>query len=104
MSKLPKNFRKFQDEHKDIYEAYERLGEAAACCGPLDGKTRELVKLGMAAAIGSQGSVQSHTHRALNYGISQAEIEHAIVLGVTTLGFPRTMAALSWVREALDQA
>ena len=103
MSQLPKNFRKFQDEHRDIYEAYEKLGEAAACCGPLDGKTRELVKLGMAAAIGSQGSVQSHTHRALNYGISPAEIEHAIVLGVTTLGFPKTMAALSWAREALEE-
>ena len=102
MSQLPKNFRKFQDEHKDIYEAYEKLGEAAACCGPLDGKTRELIKLGMAAAIGSQGSVQSHTHRAHDCGISSVEIEHAIVLGVTTLGFPKTMAALSWAREALE--
>jgi len=103
MSQLPKNFRKFQDEHKDIYEAYEKLGEAAACCGPLDGKTRELIKLGMAAAIGSQGSVQSHTHRAHDCGISSVEIEHAIVLGVTTLGFPKTMAALSWAREALEE-
>ena len=103
MSQLPKNFRRFQDEHKDIYEAYEKLGEAAACCGPLDGKTRELIKLGMAAAISSQGGVQSHTHRALDYGISPAEIEHAIVLGVTTLGFPKTMAALSWAREALGE-
>lgn len=104
MSELPKSYRKFKDEHQDVYEAFEQLGETVACCGPLDGKTRELVKLGMAAAIGSQGSVQSHTHRALEHGISPAEIEHAIVLGVTTVGFPKTMAALSWAREALDQA
>lgn len=104
MSDFPRSYIKFKDEHQDVYEAYQQLGESAACCGPLDGKTRELVKLGMAAAIGSKGSVQSHTHRALEHGISPAEIEHAVVLGVTTLGFPKTMAALSWAKEALDQA
>jgi AhpD family alkylhydroperoxidase len=103
MSQLPKNYMKFQEDHQEIYEAYEQLGEAAACCGPLNRNTRELVKLGMAAAIGSQGSVQSHTHRALNSGISRVEIEHAIVLGVTTMGFPKTMAALSWAREAMGE-
>jgi alkylhydroperoxidase/carboxymuconolactone decarboxylase family protein YurZ len=34
-------------------------------------------------------------------GATPAEIEQAILLGVTTLGFPRMMTALSWAKAAL---
>jgi len=36
----------------DVVQAYEALGKACAEAGPLDGKTRELVKLGMAVGGG----------------------------------------------------
>jgi AhpD family alkylhydroperoxidase len=65
-------------------------------------KTRELIKLGMAAAAKSESAVQSHTHRALEAGATPAEIEHAVVLGVTTLGFPAMMAALAWAQSAIE--
>jgi alkylhydroperoxidase/carboxymuconolactone decarboxylase family protein YurZ len=55
----------------------------------------------MAAAIKSETGVQSHTHRALEAGASEAEIEHAVLLGVTTIGFPTMMTALSWARAAM---
>ena len=62
---------------------------------------RELVKLGMATAARSRSAVQSHTHRALEAGATVAEVEHAVLLGITTVGFPTMMAALSWVRSAV---
>ena len=102
MSQLPKNYLKFQEEHKEIYEAYEQLGEAAACCGPLNRKTRELVKLGMAAARQSESAVKSHTHRALETGATEDEIQHTVLLGITTIGFPAMMAALSWAQNAIE--
>jgi 4-carboxymuconolactone decarboxylase len=101
MSELPSSYQNFTQEHPEVLRAYEALGMAASREGPLDEKTRELVKLGMAAASGSVSAVQSHTHRALHAGVRPEEIEHAIILGITTLGFPTMMAALSWAKAAM---
>ncbi len=101
MSQLPKPYQQFREDHADIYKAYESLGETAANSGPLDAKTRELIKLGMSAATKSESAVQSHTHRALDAGATAAEIEHALTLGITTLGFPTMMAALTWAKQAI---
>ena len=103
MSQLPKPYQQFQKYHPDVYRAYEALGATAADSGPLDAKTRELIKLGMAAASKSKSSVLSHTHRALEMGVTPDEIEHALMLGVTTLGFPTMMAALTWAKEVLKR-
>ena len=101
MPKLPKFYLQFQKSHSKVWKAYEKLGATAAEEGPLDAKTRELIKLGMAAALRAESSVQSHTHRALEAGAKPEEIEHAIVLGVTTLGFSAMMTALSWAQAAM---
>ncbi len=102
MSNLPKGYRNFRQKHPEVYAAYEALGKTAAESGPLDEKTREFIKLGMAAARGSESAVQSHVHRALAAGATAEEVEHAITLGINTLGFPAMMAALSWAWEALE--
>ncbi len=101
MSQLPKPYQQFRQDHPDVYKAYESLGEVTAESGPLDMKTRELIKLGMAAAMKSESAVQSHTHRALDAGASAAEIEHAILLGINTLGFSTMMTALTWAKQAI---
>jgi 4-carboxymuconolactone decarboxylase len=101
MDRLPQRYRQFRDEHGEMWQAYEALGATAAGVGPLEPKVRELIKLGMAAAIRAETAVHSHTHRAVEAGATPAEVEHAILLGVTTLGFPTMMMALAWVRDAL---
>ena len=63
---------------------------------------RRLVKLGIAVGAGLEGAVHSHTRRALAEGITPEEIRHAILMAMTTVGFPRTMAALSWVNDLLE--
>jgi 4-carboxymuconolactone decarboxylase len=101
MSQLPKPYQQFRTNYPDLYKAYEQLGEAAADAGPLDAKTRELIKLGMSAANRSESAVQSHTHRALEAGATSAEIEHTLLLGINTLGFSTVMAAFSWAKTAI---
>ncbi len=101
MSQLPKPYQQFRSDHADVYDAYEKLGEQAANAGPLDAKVRELIKLGMAAANGSESAVQSHTHRALESGATPQEIEHGILLGINTLGFSKMMAAMTWAQQAM---
>ena len=102
MGKLPEPYEKFKKGHAKVWRAFDKLGAAAAESGPLDAKTRELVKPGMAAGSRSESAVHSHVHRALEAGASIAEVEHTVLLGVTTLGFPAMMAALSWTHAAIS--
>jgi len=102
MSKLPSRFVKFQSTYPEFFAAYEELGKQASTAGPLDKKQTALIKLGIAAGARMEGAVHSHCRRALEAGASPAEIRHAMLLSVTTLGFPSMMACLSWVDETLD--
>ena len=101
--KLPSSYKHFEDKYPQVFRAYEELGEKAAQAGPLDIYVRELIKLGMAAALDSKGGVQSHVHRLLDAGAAPEELEHAVVLGVTTMGFPATIKVLNWVRSAVGE-
>ena len=102
MSNLPKPYQQFRQDHPEVYQAYENLGQIAAESGPLDIKTRELVKLGMAAATKSESAVHSHTHRALEAGATVPEIEHTLMLGITAFGFSTMMTALTWAKQAIS--
>jgi AhpD family alkylhydroperoxidase len=102
MTNLPRPYQQFKKSHSKVWRAYDKLGAAAAEEGPLDQKTRELIKLGMASANKSESAVHSHTHRALDAGATAEQVEHALILGVTTLGFPTMMAALTWAQAAIE--
>ena len=101
MIKLPKPYQAFRIDFPSVYAAYEALGATISNAGPLDTKTRELIKLGMCAANGSETGVESHTHRALDAGATEREIEHTVMLGINTLGFSTMMAALTWAKQAI---
>ena len=101
MGQLPKPYQQFRTNYPQVYKAYEQLGEAAANAGPLDAKTRELIRLGMSAANKSESAVKSHTHRALEAGATSEEIEHTLLLGINTLGFSTIMAAITWAKAAV---
>jgi len=101
MSQLPKPYQAFRIDYPSVYAAYEALGTVVSNAGPLDAKTRELIKMGMAAANGSETGVESHAHRAMDAGASAHEIEHAVMLGINALGFSTMMAALTWAKQAV---
>ena len=99
---LPKSYRTFVDKHPEVADAYHRLGEACHEAGPLDVKTRHLVKLGIAVALKSEGGVKAHTRRSLDAGASVDEVRHVMLLSVTTAGFPGMIAAMGWANEVVD--
>jgi AhpD family alkylhydroperoxidase len=101
---LPKRFLQFQNDYPAVYDAYRKLGETVKAVGPLDKKTRELVRLAIAIGARHEGAVHSHTRRALEAGVSKEEIRHAVLLSVTTVGFPNMMAAMSWVDDVLNMS
>jgi len=104
MNKVPvKRYQLMKRRFPALMTAVEQLGEAATSAGPLDEKTKELVQLGAAAAVRSEGAVHSHTRRALENGASADEVRHAIVLLTSTIGFPTVAAALSWADDVIDK-
>ncbi len=102
MTKLPRPYEWFKENYPEIWQAYDNLAALSHSAGPLDAKERELVKLAMAIGARREGAVHSHTRRALEQGASKEEIFHLVLMGLTTLGFPSTIAALTWVKDELD--
>lgn len=102
MAQLPQAYENFKKKYPEIWRAYDGLGAAVHDSGPLEKKQRELLKLAMAIGARLEGAVHSHTRRALEVGASVEEIRHVVLLGVTTLGFPQTVAALTWVEDDLQ--
>ena len=96
-------FTKLAEKYPQVFEAHETLGKEVRKAGPLDVKTQHLIQLAAAAASGSEGGVHSHTRRALSAGASEDEVHHALISLISTIGFPKTMAALSWSRDILEK-
>ena len=101
---LPKVYEKFIDQFPEVFDSYKKLGIATRNAGPLDDKTRDLVKLGIAVGSNSRGGVMSHTRKAKANGASNEEIYQTILLGLTTIGFPSMIAALTWAEEVLRES
>lgn len=101
---MPGRFVDFQKRFPEVYQAYDALGAATGAAGPLEGKTRALVKLAIAIGGQMEGAVHSHTRRAVEAGCTPEEIRHAVLLGTTTLGFPSMMKTLSWVEDIIGRS
>jgi AhpD family alkylhydroperoxidase len=94
-----KHYNKLVEKFPEVIRAVENLGATVRDAGPLDRKTSELIQLAVAAAAQSTGSVHSHARRALEAGATEEEICHTLLLLVSTVGFPKVAAALSWVDD-----
>lgn len=98
---LPAHFRKFVKKYPDVWEAHQTLTEACGNAGPIDRKTRELIKVAIAGAANQETAVERHAVMAVEEGAKKDEVYQAILLMTTTIGFPRTSAALKWAERAL---
>lgn len=99
---LPRHFQKFVKAYPDVWEAHQKMSEACAACGPLDRKTRELIKVGIAGAALEETALPRHAVMALQEGAKKEEVYQAILMLITTVGFPRAFAALKWANQVFD--
>jgi len=97
--KMPKFFEDFRAAYPDVAAHYNDLSEACKQAGPLDPRTAELVKLAISIGAAAEGAAHSHARRALAAGATPEQLEHVALLAITTLGFPRAMTGLAWVRD-----
>ena len=98
---LPDIVTRLAEAQPEVWAAYNELGNAIAESGPLDARTERLVKLALAIGAGLEGATHSHTRRGLKAGLSQEELRHVALLGITTIGWPRAIAGLSWIEDKL---
>jgi 4-carboxymuconolactone decarboxylase len=103
MTYLPDVYRGFQKQFPEIAKAYDELAIKCHNWGPLDEKTRRLIKLGIAISMSSEGGVRSHARRALDEGVTPDELRHTVLLAFTTAGFPTMIAALKWVDKVITK-
>lgn len=93
----------FARDFPAAWAGYVSLGKAAAESGPLDSRTRRLIKLALSLGAGSEGAVHFHTRQAQEEVLDAEELQQIAVLATTTLGFPTAMAGLSWMRDVLEE-
>lgn len=103
MATYPKNYQWISSRFGKAMKMHQKLGEELLAAGPLKKKQAHLVQLAAAAASRSEGAVHSHVRRALEAGAKPDEVYHALVLLVSTIGFPAVSAALSWAREIIEK-
>lgn len=99
---LPKKYTDFKNTYEDVFVQYQALGKVCRDSGPLDDKTQSLVKLGIAIGANSRGGVMSHTRKAIDFGATHEEINHTVLMALTTIGFPNMISAMAWVNEVLE--
>ena len=100
---LPKTYEDFTQKFPKVFEDYRQLGKSCREQGPLDEKCQDLVKLGIAIGANSRGGVMSSIRKALASGAAPEEIIHAVLLSLTTTGFPNMIAAMGWTNEVLGK-
>lgn len=94
MQDVPKAYSDFRARFPGIVEKNEELGTLVhEQGGPLDARTRWLIKLGISAASRHRTSVATHARRAREAGATEEEIAHALLLVIPTCGFPTFMEA-----------
>ncbi|WP_404377595.1 carboxymuconolactone decarboxylase family protein [Vreelandella aquamarina] len=99
---LPSGAGDVASQYPEIWDAYAALGKACAEAGPLDERSRRLIKLSLAIGARSEGAVHSHVRRALKEGVSAEELKQVAMLAIPTVGFPAAVAALTWIEDITD--
>lgn len=104
MTQLPQPYLDFQQKYAEVWQAYDQLGAAVHAAGSLDEKSRALVKLALAIGGQREGAVHAHVRKLVELGASADEIRQVALLAIPTIGFPATMAALTWIEDVLGSA
>jgi len=94
MKEIHPLYEEFKREFREVSEKYSSLGkEIHLNGGPLDEKTRWLIKCALSASNRSERALETHILKAGRAGASDEEILHALLLLIPTLGFPVFMEA-----------
>jgi alkylhydroperoxidase/carboxymuconolactone decarboxylase family protein YurZ len=96
---LPGTAGEIAREHPDLWRAFQALGAEIGKAGPLSEREQRLVNIALAIGGDSEGATHSHARRALAENLSTEDLDHVAFLAITTLGWPKAIRGLTWVRD-----
>lgn len=101
---IERNLKYIRQNHGDIYEAYKKYGNLVhSKGGPLDEKTRWLIKIAISTVCEYPYALTTHIQKALDAGCNREEIEHTMLLVAPSAGFPKMMEGLLILRQLLNE-
>jgi len=102
--KIKKSLQHIKDQHGDIYNAYKDFSKLVQTeGGTLDAKTLSLIQIALTAANRNHETFRAHLYKALEMGCGLREIEHAVFMTATVVGFPTMLEAHAIFREVADE-
>ncbi len=102
METIPTRYLKFKEDFPEVWKMYETLGTAVHAAGPLNDRTRALVKFALSVGARLEGGAHSHIRKALDAGVKVEELKHVALLAIPTIGLPSSMAAMSWIDDIIN--
>ena len=93
----------FQKEAPAVAEAFDGLIESLKASTGLDGKTKQLVYIGIKAAMGDTTAVYFHVQMAKKLGATRDEVKDTILITLTVCGLKGIVSCLPAALEAYDQ-
>jgi 4-carboxymuconolactone decarboxylase len=100
MKDIHEIFTTFKEEFPLVHDKHEAMGEEIhERSGPLPEKVRWLLKIAISGASGHRLALETHILKARESGLTEAEIKHALLLLVPTVGFPAFMEAYSILKS-----
>jgi alkylhydroperoxidase/carboxymuconolactone decarboxylase family protein YurZ len=89
-------FTQFKKDFPEVHEMQEDLGrEIHENSGPLDEKTRWMIKIAISGSCNHKRALDTHIRKAKEAGVTEAEIKQSLLLLIPTAGFPTFMKAYS---------
>jgi AhpD family alkylhydroperoxidase len=86
----------------DVMKAFAGIAKAATASNALDGKTKELIALGIAVAVRCDDCIAFHAKAAVEHGASRDEVSETLGMAIYMGAGPSVMYA-SHALEAFTQ-
>jgi alkylhydroperoxidase/carboxymuconolactone decarboxylase family protein YurZ len=94
----------FYREAPEVSKAFDGLIDALKNTKGLDDKTKQLVYIGIKAALGDATAIFHHVPMAKKSGASREEIRDAILITLTVCGLKGVISCLTLALEVYDKA
>lgn len=101
---IERNLKYINENHSEIYQAYREYGKLVHTQGgPLDEKTRWLIKIAISTVCEYPYALTTHLKKALKAGCTREEIEHVMLLVAPSAGFPKMMNGILALRQEVGE-
>jgi len=94
----------FYREAPAVAKAFDGLVEALKATKGLDSKTKQLVYIGIKAALGDTTAIHFHVPMAKKAGASREEIKDTILITLTVCGLKGVTTCLTSALDAYDKS